>query len=830
MKSTRLSCLAQRALGLCARFVHQAADVVRHTGPCAALTPSAFPVLLLLCAGLSHAQTALQVASASGVNAARTESVLDKLPLSFEINQGQFDKRVKFLARGQRQRVFVTSEGIVLGLQNGGRSGASAVVRLEFRGGNKGAALQGIDRLETITNYFYGNDYTKYITTVPNFARVLQREVYPGIDVIYYGNQKQLEYDFVVAPGADAKWIKLQVSGYESVRLSESGDLLLTTHGGELALKRPRAYQEHDGQRVEVPARYVLKRNQIQFQVATYDSRRPLTIDPMVSYSTLFGGSANETGHGIAVDASGAVYITGETASTDLPVLSAFQSKLLDALDAYVTKLNAGGTGLVYSTYLGGRSGISSGSGIAVDTAGNAYITGSTNTSQFPVTQGAYQTAMLAGNANTGFVSKLGPQGNTLIYSTFVAGIYSGGGQIAVDANGNAVLAGTGAPGFLTTPGAFQAACSGDGIDAIVLKLNSTGTAAIYATFLGGNQEDISSGVAFDSAGNAYVAGYTRSTNFPVANALQSTLRGPQDGFVAKFSPTGAFVYSTYLGGSNADFIEGVAVDSQGNAYVSGGTKSLDFPVVRSQPAIISDFAVFIAKINATGNALVYSGTLSANGVAMLGGGGVAVDGAGNAYVGGNAQLTQFPQVDPIVNNLPNFTQALPFVAKVQELSMATLTYSTVFGIPGQPAGQAFGIAIDANANAYVVGYISNGPFPTTSGAYQHVLKGSAGLQQDAFVFKLSPGRFTTKLFFSPATPTSADTITLSAAVTNTAPGGTVTFSSDGNPIATVPVSGGGAVLTLNLPAGVHQLTAVYSGDGKVSQPLFLPVKQATTN
>jgi len=814
---------------------------------------------LLLCAGISQAQTTLPVAalearSAGGASAARVEYIPQKLPLSFEINKGQFDRRVKFLARGQGRNVFLTAKGMVVALGKSERVAPGSVVRLEFQDGNSTARFEGVDQLDTITNYFIGDESTpfssKYFTNVSNFARVRQQEIYPGIDVVYYGSRQQLEYDLVVAPGADATRIKLDVSGHDKAGISKSGDLVLTTRAGEVMLKKPIAYQEARGERIAVPVSYVLDGNKVRFDLAAYDASRALVIDPILSYSTFLGGTFGDSAYGVAVDANGNAYIVGETSSTDFPVVNPFQAKRAgDSSDAFVSKLNASGTGLVYSTYLGGSRGNSNGTGIAVDAAGNAYVVGSTTSSAFPVTKGAYQTRL---STSAYFVSKFGPQGNTLIYSTFVNGVscsFACFPSIAVDASGNAYVTGIGSPSFMPTAGAFQGTIKGSS-DAIVVKLNSTGTGAVYATFLGGHSDEQGFAIAVDGSGNAYVTGYTTSTDFPVANAFQPILKGAQDAFVTKFGPTGALLYSTYLGGSASDTGESIAVDSVGHAYVAGSTASHDFPVLRAFQSIwptVGPATPFVTKMDTSGSALVYSTFYGGPGCITSGppcnGGrseshvsGIALDGAGNVYLaGGTDVFASWPQVDPIVTNLPTIydTSTMPFVAKIQELSAATLTFSTIFGTPPKQPGRTFAqaIAVDAHANIYVVGSAdtdiggsTNTLFPTTPGA----LKTSAGVDQDAFAFKITPGRFPTKLLSSNSNPTSAETITLTAIVTSTVPGGTVTLTDNGNFLGTAPVSLGGATFTTTFPAGVHQLTATYSGDNKASRSLFLPVRQAT--
>jgi hypothetical protein len=791
-------------------------------------------VLPLLLAGFARAADVPNIQAAADVP--NIQTVLASQPLSFEANAGQFNKRVKFLARAPGKRLFLVPEGMVLVLdQSSAPDAAQSIVRIELQGVAKKAQFEGVDRLAAITNYFSAG---LAITDVPNFARVRQQDVYSGIDVLYYGSQGRLEYDFIVAPGADPRRIRLRLAGHDAARVTKTGDLVLATAVGELVMHKPFAYQERDGQRTEVPARYTVRGNEVRFELAAYDRGRTLVIDPLLAYSTRLGGTNADFAKAVSVDGSGNVYITGETFSSDFPVAGALQTKKLGTADAFVTKMNANGGALIYSTYLGGKNGSTAGRGIKVDAAGNAYFTGTTSSSAYPITSGAYRTT-----GTGGFVTKLTPQGNALIYSTFTGA--SSGHAIAIDAAGNAYVTGQAFSGFPTTPGAFQPTANGFASEAYVLKLNPTGSAAVYSTFLGGSGEDTGNGIAVDAAGNAYVAGLTASPNFPVANAYQPVLAGNQDAFVAKLDSTGAILpYSTYLGGTLRDFANAVAVDSQGNAYVAGTTYSLDFPVSRAfQPTKAFTGSghedvnqAFITKLDASGQALVYSSYLG--GRSCFGPGvtscladgdddsalAIAVDAAGIAYVGGYARSVTFPQVEAIQSAANIYGPAVPFVAKVQDRASAVLLYSVMFGTKesGFSNGGATGIAVDAAGNAYIAGHAPL-PFPVTPGAF----KTSGGLP---VIFKLSPGRFTTNLSASSSSPTSADPVTLTAIVTSPVPEGLVTFYDNGNSLATVSVSGGTAMHTATFAAGVHEITAIYSGDNKVSRPLFLPVKQATTN
>jgi hypothetical protein len=780
----------------------------------------------------------LLVGFARAADVPNIQAVLASLPLSFEANAGQFDKRAKFLARAPGKRLFLVQEGMVLVLdQTSGPNAAQSVVRIDFHGAAKKASFEGLERLEAITNYFSAG---LAIADVPNFARVRQQDVYSGIDVLYYGSEGRLEYDFVVSPGADPRRIRLRVAGHDAARVTKAGDLVLATPAGELVMHKPYAYQERDGRRTEVPVRYGVRGNEVRFELAAYDRGRTLVIDPLLAFSTRLSGTNADFARAISADASGNVYITGETFSTDFPLANARQTRKLGTSDAFVTKMTANGGALVYSTYLGGKSGSTDGRGIKVDAAGNAYIVGRTTTTAFPVTSGAYRTTK--GSSDAGFVTKLSPQGNVLVYSTYIPG--GPAKALALHANGNVSVTGQADFGFTTTAGALQST-SGGSLDAYALQLSATGTAAVYATYLGGNANDWGNGIALDAAGNAYLAGLTASPNFPVANAYQPVLAGDQDAFVAKLDPTGAGLsYSTYIGGTLRDFANAVAVDSDGNAYVAGTTYSLNFPVLRAFQATKGFTGdgheeannAFITKLEPSGDALVYSSYLGGRSCIAPGVQGcladgdddgalaVAVDPAGMAYVAGYARSVTFPQLEPIHSAANIYGPAVPFVAKVQDRESATLLYSVMLGIKesGFNDGGATGIAVDAGGNAYIAGHIAL-PVPVTPGAF----KVSGGLP---VIFKLSPGKFTVSISASSSAPTSAEPVTLTAIVTSPVPNGLVTFYDNGNSLAMVSVSGGTAVHTATFAPGVHEISAVYSGDNKVSRPLFLPVRQATTN
>jgi hypothetical protein len=540
-------------------------------------------------------------------NKSRVAEAYGKLPLRFEANRGETDKRVKFIARGSRYTLLLTPNEAELVLSKAssqaksrdavrdhasGQAGVSTtVLRIKLAGGNPQARVTAATELPGKTNYLIGSDSSKWVTNVPSYARVQAHSVYPGIDVAYYGKGMEMEEDFVVGPGGDPKAIALDVAGAKNVSINPQGELLLASADGDLYLRKPTVYQTIAGTRREIPGRYQLRgENRVGFEVGRYDASQPLVIDPVLSYSTYLGGSGPEytqDSNAIAVDSSGNAYVTGYTASTNFPGVNPIQSTYggggaLIQGDAFIAKLNAAGTALVYSTYLGGSDG-DFGVAIALDSSGSAYVAGATSSTNFPVTSGSFQTTFGGGTRQDGFVAKLSPAGSALVYSTYLGGSsgdYAHG--IAVDSVGNAYV--TGFTSSTNFPGAgsssIQPALHGFN-DAFVAKLNATGTALVYSTYLGGTGQENPGTITVDSSGNAYVTGTTYSSDFPVtAGAFQSTFGGIANAFVTKVNAQGtALAYSTYLGGNNGDFGVAIAVDSSGNAYVAGDAQSTNFPV-----------------------------------------------------------------------------------------------------------------------------------------------------------------------------------------------------------------------------------------------------------
>ncbi len=599
--------------------------------------------------------------SSTDAQKAQLAEAYGNLPLSFEANAGQTDKQVKFLSRGSRHSLFLTPMEAVLVLSRNGHEAKNpsrektkpsqeierSVLRMQLQGANSKPSVKGEEELVEKSSYFIGKDPTNWQTNVTHYAKVRYEEVYPGIDLVYYGNQRQLEYDFVLAPGADPNAITLRINGVDQIRIDDNGDLVLTTKLGEVKQNKPVIYQEMAGKRREVKGSYTLKsNNEIGLKLASYDRSRSVVIDPVLAlgYSTYLGGSSADWGHDIVVDGNGNAYITGYAASMNFPAANAVQPAKAGGtygVDAFIAKLNATGNTLLYSTYLGGTA-YDEGHGIAVDASGNAYVTGMTYSTDFPLAN-ALQSAR-AGYSDDAFVAKLNAAGNTLVYSTHLGGsALDHGIAIAVDTSGNAyVTGGTHSPDF-PIANALQSANAGGG-DVFITKLNAAGNNLVYSTYLGGgNAADFGYDIALDSSGNVYVTGLAWSTTFPIVNALQSQSAGGFDAFITKLNAAGnTLVYSTYLGGSALDHGIAIAVDTSGNAYVTGSTGSTNFPIANAlQSANAGNGDAFITKLNAAGNTLVYSTYLGGGDAER--GSAIAVDAGGNAHVTGFTSSPNFP-------------------------------------------------------------------------------------------------------------------------------------------------------------------------------------------
>jgi hypothetical protein len=714
------------------------------------------------------------------------------LPLAFEANQGQTDPQVKYMARGSGYTVFLTASDTVFALnasslapQNLALRGArnsgpaskpaskssthplpsnhrTAAIHMHLIGGNPHSQIISGNELPGRSNYFLGNDPGQWHTNVEQYERISYRDVYPGINMAFYGVQKQLEFDFIVAPGSIPADIRLAVTGAYRIATDNSGNLILASSLGEVVLHKPVAYQQKHGARQPVDARFVLQaHNQVSFEIGNYDRSRELVIDPSVSYATYLGGTGEDDGNAIAVDGSGNAYVTGQTESTKFP--GANPPSYAGGFDVFVTKISPNGSTLEYLTYVGG-SGNDSGNAIVLDASGDAFVAGGTSspTGSFPTTAGAYQTSFGGGGLDA-FVFELSSSGASLTYSTYLGGSgndVANGIALAGDGSGDAFVVGrTSSTNFPAPPPAIQSSLISTS-DGFVTRLNSSGSSLKYSTYLGGSITDFVGAVAVDSSNNAYVTGETASPTFPNTNSTSpvvqpkcgtdagGTCNGSlTDAFVSVIKADGSgFVYSTFLGGELNDQGLGIAVDSVGDAYVTGVTSSTKFPLQSPlQPIIGGGADAFVAELNPTGSKLVYSTYLGGSGDDT--GLAIAVDSNKNAYVTGVTGSTNFPTASP--TQAQNHGDNDAFVSEISAGGSA-LVFSTYLGgalnentSTSSGNGSLAGVAVDsAGANIYVTGSTASSDFPIVAAE-----QATSGLTGDAFVAKYSLTGTTTGSF-----------------------------------------------------------------------------------
>jgi hypothetical protein len=658
--------------------------------PCWSWSPTSrfvLVILLLISVVPYAARAATQHRDGRGVT-----EVLGTLPLSFEANLGQAPRGVKFLARGAGYTVFLTDDGAIVTFPGGAWKD---LVRVRLPRTPSPVAVTGEGDLPGKANYFRGNDPGKWTTNIPTYTLARYHDVSPGVDLLFHGQGGQLEFDFVVSAGHDVHKAAFTIDGAQQIRLDRTGDLVVSTRNRSLQFHRPVAYEvggENKGElapsgRRYLQASFLVDGSRIGFAVAHHDRSRTLVIDPSLSFSTYAGSSSDDFGTGIAVDSSGNTYLAGYTASADFPVTAgAFQTACgggcaTGAYDAFVMKLNPTGTALLYSTYLGG-SNSDSAYGFYVDAAGHAYVTGETLSSDFPVTSGAYQTTCAGGCVNSdGFVTELNSTGSGLVYSTYLGG--SGKERvnaIVVDGSGNAFLAGaTQSTDFPVTAGVFQPTCKcSQSSDAFVAELNPGGSALVYASYLGGPGEDVAYSIALDSAGDAFLTGYSKSSTFPVtAGAFQTTLNAPIGAFVTKVSPTATSLVYS-------TYLGGSSPDTHRVCYACGVS--------------------------------------------------VVVDANGNALVAGLTEEPDFPTTPGAYQTTLHGT-SFGHDAFITNLNAtgSGLLYSTFLG--GGSDDGANSVAYDSSGNIYVRGNTLSSDFPVTDGAVQSTLAGG----YDYFVAQFDP-------------------------------------------------------------------------------------------
>jgi uncharacterized protein (TIGR03437 family) len=726
---------------------------------------------------------------------ASTPAPFAQLPMSIEPNVGQAREGVQFISRGSGYTVQFLPASVLLAVK--GKNDALVTMSFPGAGAPKASA---VGLLPGTANYFLGKDPASWRRNVPTYSKMRYEGVYPGVDVVFYGSQGRLEYDFVVAPGAAPDRIRVRFEGAGKPTLNRAGDLEFLGASAVFTQHAPVAYQEAAGVRAPVEARYrVLPGGEVALQLGAYDRTRPLVIDPILSYASYLGGNDNDGVLGMKVDSTGAAYLAGFTSSANFRTTAgAAQTRyggrtpseqFFGFGDAFVAKLNPAGTALVYCTYLGGVADDMA-SSIAIDSAGNAYVAGSTNSPGFPVTAGAYQTRFGGTSQNNpfysrgdAFVVKLGPAGDRILWGTFFGGSSNEmAWAIALDSTGNVTIAGdTVSTDLPTTANAISRTYRGGANiapnpsgDGFVARLDAAGAALQYASYIGGRSHDMARAVAVDTQGNTYLAGGTFSSDFPTTTgSFQATGRvvettasyddSADDGWILKLNPQGAIVYGTYLGGSARDTVFGLAIDAAGSAFVTGRTKSSNFPVTanavqrtyggsgaRGRPGDSWDGDAFVAKLNPAGAALTYSTYIGGRGDEA--GGDIVVDADGNAYVAGYTLSTEFPlSSDALQRTFAGFggqglSPGLPppagdvntgdaFVLKLGPTG--EILYSSFFGGGADDMGMS--VAIDSSRNIYLAGITLSTNLPT-AGPIQTAYGGGATLfpRGDAFFAKFA--------------------------------------------------------------------------------------------
>ncbi len=656
---------------------------------------------------------------------AQIKERLNKRPLYFEVNAGQVARQVKFISHSGNRSFLLTGNAIELTTRTrGARLGTredfinrhallrretpdisrsetirdNSQVKLQFAQANVNPRVEGQEPLMSKSNYLIGSDTKQWRQDIAHYARVKYHDLYPGVDLIYYGNQQQLEYDFVVAPGVNPHQIKIAVSGTQNLRLAENGDLVLGTGSGALIQQRPVVYQEIAGAKRSVEGRYkLLGHNLIGFDLGAYDSSYPLVIDPILGFATTFGTADDTIGNSIATDLVGNSYITGIAYSVRSPTIGSS-----GIANVFVTKLNAVGQ-LIYNTYIG-SAGEDTGLSIDVDSNGNAYVTGQTTTNTFPVTTGAFQRQF--GGRLEAFVLKLNRSGNDLVYSSFLGGSGDDAGTgIAVDRNDNAFVAGeTTSTNFPSVAPLYRFGQAST--EAFVCKVNPNGSNLIYSTALTGvstNPQGGSAAMGIDvnRRGDAVVAGFTTSERFPTVNAVQGRLNGTIDAFVTRINRNGnRLEFSTYMGGSGEDAAYAVAMDAAENVYVTGLTNSTNYPTVNALQSFAGGDDAFVTKLFFTGSAVVYSTYLGGSQDDV--GFGIAVNNAGQAHIVGRTRSTDFPTEDTSSAANAKLNGTIDAFASKLSTTGRSLVYSLYLGGNGEERG--FGTAVWQNRSAYYTG------------------------------------------------------------------------------------------------------------------------------
>ncbi len=668
---------------------------------------------------------------------------LNNFPLRFESNAGQFANSVKFCARGINYKLYLTQNDLIVHLPGNFQDAAEPrkdssesvfmakninnnYFTIKFDGCNKNSILEGISPLTTKVNYLLGNKKDKWFHDVPTYAKVKYHKIYEGIDLIFYGNQNKIEYDFVLSPGADYKLISLKVEGAEKIEITNDGSLRIVKRNEILLMKSPFMYQISDDSKNRLSGGYVLRdKNQIGIRLNSYDPELPVIIDPVIIFSSYLGGSNNDIAYDIALDNQKNIYITGETISSDFPVKDALQPTRGGGWgDIFVTKINPSGSEIIFSTFLGGSKS-DTGNGITVDENGNIYIIGNTSSTDFPI-KNAVQPNIGDTTWSDAFITMLNNSGSNIIFSTYLGGNNNEmGNAISAAKDGSIVVTGLTCSNNFPVVNAFQNNLSG-GIfpqDIFVTKLSANGATVVYSTYLGSSStlSEVGRDVAIDSKNNAVITGYTGAGEFPLIKPYQNKLGGSYDVFVTKFSPDGTPLFSTFLGGTQIDQGKGIAIDKDDNIYITGGTNSADFPTknpIQTKGGLF-DFDVFVTKMSPDGQLLMYSTYLAGTDSDV--GNDIAVDAAGNAYITGYTTSHDFNTV----NSMQGYNAGIyppyredAFAAKINNTG-TEFVYSTYIG--GNQDDTGNGISVDDRGDVYITGKTrSNTDFPVKSPFQEH--------------------------------------------------------------------------------------------------------------
>ena len=681
--------------------------------------------LVFSASGLSI-QSAIAKTETKAPTLESAQKALQSQPKFFTENKGQWDPAILFVGSTSFGKVAFAKDAIYYQMiESDSTTSQSQTIKLSFVKPNT-PTIKGSDVLPHYNNYFLGNNPKKWASYCRNYANVTYQDVWSGIDLTYFFTPEGMKYEYYVSPEADMKNLQISVEGADLI--NQGNTLQLTGKLGSIQDANLTVFDQKTGSKMNTT--FLVQNNTISFHGIPEKRQNTIVIDPLV-YSTYLGGANDDYGKGIAVDAEGNAYITGYTKNNDYPTTpDSYDTTYQGGDDCFVTKLNPSGSSLVYSTFIGGTNS-DQGFGIFVDAVGNAYIAGSTESTDYPTTPGAYDTTY-HGVADC-FVTKLNPSGSSLVYSTYLGGSGNESGNgIAVDAGGTAYIAGyTYSTDYPTTPGAYDTTYHGVA-DCFVTKLNPSGSSLVYSTYLGGSGNESGNGIAVDAGGTAYIAGYTYSTDYPTTpGAYDTTFNGNTDCFVTKLNPSGSsLVYSTYLGGSGHESGNGIFVDAGGTAYIAGSTRSLDYPTtIGAYDTTYHGLAdCFVTKLNPSGSSLVYSTYIGGNGDDQ--GFGIFVDAVGNTYITGFTFSNDYPTTPGAYDTTYQGGDDC-FVTKLNP-SGSSLVYSTYLGGSGNESGN--GIFVDAVGNAYITGNTGD-DYPTTPGAYDTTYQGN----WDCFVTKLIP-------------------------------------------------------------------------------------------